>query len=127
MKKVIASNQAPAAIGTYSQAIKIGNTVYISGQIPLIADTMQLCEGDFKTHVKQIIVNIEALAQAAGGNLTHVVKLSVYLTDMDNFHLVNEVMASCWPQPYPARAAIEVSRLPKDVHCEMDAILVLEE
>lgn len=125
MKKVIATDQAPSAIGAYSQAVRVGNTVYVSGQIPLDAQTMQVCPGGFAERVDQVIGNLAAVAQASGGGLEHVVKLNVYLTDLSKFSQVNERMEALWPQPYPARACVEVSALPRGVDVEMDAILVL--
>ncbi len=125
MKHAISTHQAPAAIGTYSQAIKAGNTVYISGQIPLLPDTMELIEGDFKERTRQVFRNLSAIIKEAGGDFSHVVKLAVYLTDMDHFAEVNEVMAEFCEQPYPARAAVAVKTLPKNVDIEIDAILYL--
>lgn len=123
--EIIATKAAPAAIGTYSQAVKVGNTVYLSGQIPLVPDTMALVDGSFKDQVSQVINNLEAVTKAAGGGLEHIVKLTVYLTDLANFTAVNEVMESLWPKPYPARAAVGVAALPKAVAVEMDAVMVL--
>lgn len=126
MKKiVIHSDEAPAAIGTYSQAIKIDQTVYLSGQIPLVADTMQLIGDDIGDQIRQVFDNLNAVATAAGGDLSDIVKLTIYLTDMDNFPVVNELMATYFSQPYPARAAIGVSALPKNSAVEMDAIMVV--
>jgi len=125
MKQMIGTHLAPQAIGTYSQAIKAGNTVYLSGQIPLIPESMELLQGDFKSQVRQIFENISAVSEAAGGNLTHIVKLTIYLLDMDNFSNVNEVMPEYFQEPYPARAIVGIAKLPKNVPIEIDAILVL--
>ncbi len=124
-KQAILTDQAPKAIGTYSQAIKTGNTVYLSGQIPLDPDTMALIKGDIKAQIHRVFQNLQAVAEAAGGSLNDVVKLNVFLTDLGHFAAVNEVMAEYFQQPYPARAAIGVAALPKDAAVEMDAILVL--
>lgn len=124
-KTVIHSDNAPAAIGTYSQAIKAGNTVYMSGQIPLDPNTMELVEG-FEAQTVQVFENLKAVAEAAGGSLKDVVKLNIFLTDLSNFATVNEVMSRYFQQPYPARAAIGIASLPKAAQVEMDAILVLE-
>lgn len=126
MKKVIiATPDAPVAIGTYSQAVKVGDTVYLSGQIPLDPKTMQLADGPIENQVRRVFDNLLAVARAAGGDLTNVVKLNVYLTDLGNFAKVNEVMAEYFSEPYPARAALGVKELPKGVPVEMDAVLVL--
>lgn len=124
-KSVIHSDKAPAAIGTYSQAIKAGNTVYMSGQIPLDPATMELVEG-FEAQAVQVFENLKSVAEAAGGSLKDVVKLNIFLIDLGNFATVNEVMGRYFQQPYPARAAIGVAALPKGSQVEMDAILVLE-
>ncbi len=126
MKTVITTDKAPAAIGTYSQAIKAHNMVYISGQIPIDPATGLICAGDFLKRVSQVIANIAAIATEAGGSLTDIVKLNVYLTDMADFDMVNSVMQSQWPQPFPARAAVAVSALPKDVDIEIEAIMILD-
>lgn len=123
MKQIIQTEQAPQAIGTYSQAVRAGNTVYISGQIPLVPDTMQLVAGDFNERVRQVFRNLDAIARAAETDLTSVVKMTVYLLDMANFAAVNEVMAEFIAEPYPARAAVAVKQLPKDVDIEIEAIL----
>ena len=123
MKHIIKTDKAPAAIGTYSQAVKVGDTVYISGQIPFDPQSMQLVEGDFKENVRQVFRNLAAVAEAAGGSLQDIVKLGVFLTDMNHFSDVNAVMAEFVEEPYPARAAVEVSGLPKGVSVEMDAVL----
>jgi reactive intermediate/imine deaminase len=124
-KEIISTNQAPQAIGTYSQAIKVGDTVYVSGQIPLIAETMELIEGDITEHVRQIFRNLSAIAEAAGGSLEDYVKLNVFLTDLNNFAIVNEVMAEFYQQPYPARAALGISSLPRGAEVEIDGIISL--
>ncbi|TBU93324.1 RidA family protein [Stutzerimonas kirkiae] len=124
-KTVIHTDKAPAAIGTYSQAIKAGNTVYLSGQIPLDPASMTLVEG-FEAQTVQVFENLKAVAEAAGGSLKDIVKLNIFLTDLGNFATVNEVMGRYFQQPYPARAAIGIAALPKDAQVEMDAILVLE-
>jgi reactive intermediate/imine deaminase len=123
--EIINTPLAPQAIGAYSQAVKTGNTVYLSGQIPLIPQTMTLNTGDMAAQIRQVFDNLRAVAQAAGGELAHVVKLTIYLTDLNNFALVNEVMAEYFQPPYPARASIGVAALPKGVPIEIDAILVL--
>lgn len=125
MKQIIQTDNAPAAIGTYSQAVKVGNTVYLSGQIPLNPKTMKLVTSDFHAQVKQVFENLKAVAIAAGGNLSDMVKLTVYVQDMNQFAIVNEIMATYFETPYPARAVVEVSRLPKDVSIEMDGVMVL--
>lgn len=127
MKQVVGTHLAPKAIGTYSQAVKAGNTVYLSGQIPLMPESMELVEGDFKSQVCQIFDNLAAVAEAAGGNLSDAVKLTIYLLDMNNFSKVNEVMAEYFQEPYPARAVVGVAALPKNVSVEVDAVLVLGE
>lgn len=126
MKKIIATEDAPAAIGTYSQAVQVGNTVYISGQIPLDPKTMAIVSDDFAMQVSRVFENLQAIAHAAGGDLSHIVKLQIYLMDMDSFPVLNDVMSTYFEIPYPARAAVQVSRLPKDVLIEMDAILQLD-
>lgn len=124
-KSIIQTDQAPAAIGTYSQAIKIGNTVYLSGQIPLVPSTMEMIDGDIKANIKQVFENLTAVCEAAGGSLQDIAKLNIFLTDLGNFAAVNEVMADYFQQPYPARAAIGVAALPKGAEVEMDAVMVL--
>lgn len=124
-KTVISTDKAPKAIGTYSQAIKVGSTVYLSGQIPLKPDTMELITGDMRAQIRQVFDNLQAVAEAAGGTLADLVKLNVYLTDLAHFPLVNEVMASYISEPYPARAAVGVAALPKGAQVEMDAIMEL--
>lgn len=122
----IHTDKAPAAIGTYSQAIKAGSTLYLSGQIPLDPKTMQLVEGDIDAHIARVFENLKAVAEAGGGSLAQVVKLNVFLTDLGNFSRVNEIMARYFRQPYPARAAIGVAALPKGAQVEMDAVIVLD-
>ncbi|HEX7046154.1 MAG TPA: RidA family protein [Gammaproteobacteria bacterium] len=124
-KEIISTDKAPAAIGTYSQAVKVGDTVYLSGQIPLDPQTMNVVEGPFENHVRRVFDNLLAVANAAGGDFSNVVKLNIYLTDLGNFGSVNGVMAEYFSEPYPARAAIGVKELPKGVAVEMDAVLVL--
>jgi reactive intermediate/imine deaminase len=121
----IHTEQAPAAIGTYSQAIRSGTTVYLSGQIPLEPESMQICSEDIKLQIIQVLENLSAVCQAAGGNLANIVKLNVYLTDLTHFPLVNDAMSKYFPKPYPARAAIGVSALPRGAKVEMDGIMVL--
>lgn len=124
-REIISTDKAPQAIGTYSQAVKVDNTVYISGQIPLVPETMEVIEGDFAEHVRRVFQNISAITEAAGGNINDCVKLNIFLTDLNNFATVNEVMAEFFTQPYPARAALEISALPKGVQVEADAVMVL--
>ncbi|WP_292747299.1 RidA family protein, partial [Methylophaga sp. UBA3191] len=124
-REIIHTSNAPEAIGTYSQAVKVGDVVYLSGQIPLVPETMTVIEGDFATQVRRVFDNLSAVAAASGGSLQDVVKLNIYLTDLAHFGTVNEIMADYFQQPYPARAAIGVASLPKDVPVEMDAILHL--
>jgi reactive intermediate/imine deaminase len=120
----ILTPRAPQAIGTYSQAIRAGDTVYLSGQIPLDPATGELVAGDMEAQVRRVFENLKAVAEAAGGDLSRLVKLNVYLTDLGNFALVNRVMAEYCPQPYPARAAVGVAALPRGAAVEMDGILV---
>lgn len=124
-KATIYSDQAPAAIGTYSQAIKTNNTVYLSGQIPLVPETMELVKGDFAVQAEQVFKNLQAVCRAADGDLQHIVKLNIYLTDMGNFPVVNQVMAKFFAEPFPARAAVGVAQLPKGALVEADGIMVL--
>jgi len=124
-REVIHSDDAPAAIGTYSQAIKVGDTVYLSGQIPLVPETMEVVEGDMEAQIRRVFDNVQAVTKAAGGSLADIVKLNIFLTDLSHFALVNEVMADYFQQPYPARAAVGVASLPKNVPVEMDAVMVL--
>lgn len=124
-REIISTDKAPQAIGTYSQAVKVDNTVYISGQIPLVPETMEVHDGDFADHVRQVFSNLSAIAEAAGGSLNDFVKVTVFLTDLDNFATVNAVMEEFFTQPYPARAAVQISALPKGVEVEADAVMVL--
>lgn len=124
-RTIISTPNAPAAIGTYSQAVKVGNTVYLSGQIPLDPATMQLVEG-IEAQIKRVFDNLSAVAQAAGGSLNDVVKLNIFLTDLSHFAKVNEIMATYFQAPYPARAAIGVAALPRGSQVEMDAIMELQ-
>lgn len=124
-KKIIITDRAPRAIGTYSQAVRVGDTVYLSGQIPLIPETMDLVEGGVEAQIRRVFDNLQAVAGAAGGGMADLVKLNVFLTDLDAFPLVNQVMAEYFSEPYPARAAIGVSELPKGAAVEMDAVMVL--
>ena len=124
-REIIQTDQAPQAIGTYSQAVKLGDTVYLSGQIPLVPESMALVEGDMQAQIRRVFDNLQAVAQAAGGSLADVVKLNVFLTDLGHFPLVNEVMAEYFNAPYPARAAVGVAALPKGAAVEMDAVVVL--
>ncbi|MFG1496970.1 RidA family protein [Saccharospirillum sp. HFRX-1] len=124
-KSVISTDQAPAAIGPYSQAIKMGDTVYLSGQIPLVPETMTLVDGDISAQVHQVFRNLRAVCEAAGGSLQDIVKLNIYLTDLGHFATVNDIMTEYFVQPYPARAAIGVAELPKGANVEMDGVLGL--
>jgi reactive intermediate/imine deaminase len=124
-KQPIHTKDAPAAIGPYSQAIRAGNTVYLSGQIPLKPATMELVTGDIRAETRQVFDNLAAVAAAAGGSLANAVRVTVYLTDLKNFALVNEIMAEYFAEPYPARAAIGVASLPRGANVEVDGILVL--
>ncbi len=121
----ISTPDAPDAIGTYSQAVRSGDWVFLSGQIPLEPQTMQMVEGDMRAQIQRVFDNLGAVASASGGSLADCVKLTVYLTDLSHFPLVNEVMAECFSEPYPARAAVGVAALPKGAAVEMDAILNL--
>jgi reactive intermediate/imine deaminase len=124
-KTIINTADAPQAIGTYSQAVKVDNTVYISGQIPLDPASMEVVEGGIDAQITRVFDNLKAVAAASGGNLADVVKLNIFLVDLGNFPTVNEIMAQYFDEPYPARAAIGVSALPKGVGVEMDAVLVI--
>jgi len=125
IKEIIKTDQAPQAIGTYSQAVKVGGTVYLSGQIPLVPETMELVEGDMETQIRRVFDNLAAVAVAAGGSLADVAKLNVFLIDLVHFPLVNQVMAEYFSEPYPARAAVAVAALPKGAEVEMDAVMAL--
>ncbi len=124
-RSIISTDKAPQAIGTYSQAVKIDQTVYLSGQISLFPETMELVEGDMRAQITQVFNNLTAVAEAAGGSLSDIAKLNIYLTDLAHFPLVNEIMSEFFSQPYPARAAVGVAELPKASQVEMDAVLVL--
>ena len=125
MKEIISTEKAPQAIGTYSQAVKVGKTVYLSGQIPLVPETMEMVEGDFEANVRRVFDNLTAVCEAAGGSLQDITKLNIFLTDLGNFAKVNGIMAEYFEQPYPARAAVQISALPKDAEVEMDGVLEL--
>ncbi len=124
-KAVIQTEKAPAAIGTYSQAIKVNNTVYLSGQIPLDPVSMQMVDGDMRAQITQVFENLSAVCEAAGGSLKDIVKLNIFLTDLAHFALVNEVMAQYFVHPYPARAAVGVASLPRAAQVEMDGVMVI--
>ncbi len=124
-KTPIHTDSAPAAIGTYSQAIQSGSLVFLSGQIPLDPSTMEIVAGDFEARVRRVFENLSAVAEAAGATLGQIVKLTIYLTDLDNFATVNSVMAEFFDEPYPARAALGVASLPKGADVEAEAILAL--
>ena len=128
MKKyIISTSKAPAAVGTYSQAVAVtaGTTVYLSGQIPLVPETMEVVEGDIEDQIHQVFKNLIAVCQEAGGDLSNIVKLNIFLTDLNNFAVLNEIMSSYFDQPYPARAAIGVNELPKGVSVEMDGVMII--
>ncbi|MCU0835984.1 MAG: RidA family protein [Chromatiaceae bacterium] len=125
-RAIIRTDRAPQAIGTYSQAVKVGDTVYLSGQIPLVPETMELVEGDVEAQIRRVFDNLAAVAQAAGGSLDDLVKLNVFLTDLADFPVVNRVMAEYLHEPYPARAAVGVAALPRGAAVEMDGILFLD-
>lgn len=125
MRETISTENAPQAIGTYSQAIRVGDTVYLSGQIPLVPETMALIDGGFRAQAEQVFRNLAAVCEAAGSDLQGAVKLNIYLTDLSNFPTVNEVMAEFIQEPYPARAAIGVAELPKGALVEVEGVLVL--
>ncbi|MEC4726828.1 RidA family protein [Shewanella sp. D64] len=122
-KIIIATDKAPQAIGTYSQAVKVGSTVYLSGQIPLNPENMQIVSDEFDAQVVQVFENLIAVCEAAGGSLGDIVKLNIFMTDLSNFATVNEIMGRYFSQPYPARAAIGVKQLPKDSLVEMDGVM----
>ncbi len=123
-KEIIRTDRAPQAIGTYSQAVKVNGTVYLSGQIPLVPETMAMVEGDMAAQIRRVFDNLAAVCEAAGGTLADIVKLNVFLTDLGHFPLVNEIMAEYFREPYPARAAIGVAALPRGAGVEMDAVMV---
>lgn len=126
MRQTIHTADAPAAIGTYSQAVRAGNTVYLSGQIPLDPATGDLLAGDIRAEIERAFANLKAVCEAAGGSLAHLVKLNVYLTDLGHFAEVNAVMSGLFSQPYPARAAVGVAQLPRGARVEVDGVLVLD-
>ncbi len=125
-REIISTDKAPAAIGTYSQAVKINNTVYFSGQIPLVPETMEFVSEEIRLQIHQVFKNLQAVAFAAGGNLDKIVKLNIFLTDLSCFPVVNEVMSEYFEAPYPARAAIGVKELPKGAQVEMDGVMELD-
>jgi reactive intermediate/imine deaminase len=125
-REIISTDKAPSAIGTYSQAVKVGNTVYLSGQIPLVPETMEIIGGGIEERIHQVFKNLSAVCEAAGGSLQQIAKLNIFLTDLGNFAKVNEIMAQYFEQPYPARAAVGVAQLPKDAGVEMDGVLELD-
>ena len=124
-REVIHTDKAPQAIGTYSQAVRVGASVYLSGQIPLVPETMELVEGNMESQIRRVFDNLSAVAAAAGGSLADIAKLNIFLTDLSHFPLVNQVMADYFQEPYPARAAVGVAALPKGAEVEMDAVMVL--
>jgi len=126
-KHIISTSKAPAAVGTYSQAVVVtgGTTIYLSGQIPLVPETMEIVGGGIENEIHQVFKNLTAVCQEAGGDLSNIVKLNIFLTDLNNFAVLNEIMASYFDQPYPARAAIGVNELPKGVSVEMDGVMVI--
>ena len=128
-KHIISTNQAPQAIGTYSQAVHVtgGSTVYLSGQIPLVPSTMEMIEGDISEQINQVFKNLTAVCKESGGNLNDIVKLNIFLTDLNNFPVVNEIMAQYFDEPYPARPAVGINELPKGAQVEMDGVMVIEE
>jgi reactive intermediate/imine deaminase len=125
-REIISTDDAPQAIGTYSQAVKVGKTVYMSGQIPLVPETMEMVEGDIEAQIRRVFDNLQAVAKAAGGDFADIAKLNIFLTDLGNFAVVNEVMAEYFTEPYPARAAIGVASLPRAAEVEMDAVMELD-
>ncbi len=125
MKEIISTDKAPQAIGTYSQAVKVGSTVYLSGQIPLVPETMEMVTGEIEGQIRRVFDNLTAVCEAAGGSLQDIAKLNIFLIDLGNFAKVNEIMAEYFQQPYPARAAIGVAALPKNADVEMDGVLEL--
>jgi len=126
-KHIISTGKAPAAVGTYSQAVVVtgGTTIYLSGQIPLVPETMEVVDGGIENEIHQVFKNLTAVCQEAGGDLSNIVKLNIFLTDLNNFAVLNEIMSSYFDQPYPARAAIGVNELPKGVSVEMDGVMVI--
>ena len=123
--EIIFTEDAPRAIGTYSQAVKVGNIIYLSGQIPLIPETMELVKGDKTDQIKRVFMNLAAVAKASGGSLSNITKLNIYLTDLSDFPLINEIMPEYFSKPYPARAVVGVANLPKGATVEMDAIMMI--
>ena len=124
-RKVIHTDQAPHAIGTYSQAVQVGDTVYLSGQIPLVPETMEMVEVNMEAQIRRVFDNLTAVNVAAGGSLADIAKLNLFLSDLGHFPLVNQVMADYFKEPFPARAAVGVASLPKEAQVEMDAVMVL--
>ena len=126
-KHIISTNKAPAAVGTYSQAVSVtaGITIYLSGQIPLAPETMEIVDGGIENEIHQVFKNLAAVCQEAGGDLNNIVKLNIFLTDLNNVAVLNEIMSTYFDQPYPARAAIGVNVLPKGVSVEMDGVMVI--
>ena len=128
-KHIISTDKAPQAIGTYSQAVHVtgGSTVYLSGQIPLVPASMEMIEGGISEQINQVFKNLTAVCKESGGNLNDIVKLNIYLTDLNNFPVVNEIMAQYFDEPYPARAAVGINELPKGAQVEMDGVMVIKE
>ena len=126
-KHIISTSKAPAAVGTYSQAVAVtgGTTIYLSGQIPLVPETMEIIDGGIENEIHQVFKNLTGVCQEAGGDLSNIVKLNIFLTDLNNFAILNEIMSTYFDQPYPARAAIGVNELPKGVSVEMDGVMVI--
>ncbi len=126
-KNIISTSKAPAAVGTYSQAVSVtgGITIYLSGQIPLVPETMEIVDGGIENEIHQVFQNLTAVCEEAGGGLNNIVKLNIFLTDLNNFAVLNEIMATYFDKPYPARAAIGVNELPKGVRVEMDGVMVI--
>jgi len=124
-RTIVSTSKAPAAVGTYSQAVKVGSTVYVSGQIPLDPASGQLVDGPIDNHIHRVFKNLQAIIAAAGGDFSHVVKLNVFVTDLANFATLNKIMAEYFKEPYPARAAIQVAALPKGAQVEMDCVVEL--
>ena len=126
-KNIISTSKAPAAVGTYSQAVSVtgGITIYLSGQIPLVPETMEIVDGGIENEIHQVFQNLTAVCEEAGGDLNNIVKLNIFLTDLNNFAVLNEIMATYFDKPYPARAAIGVNELPKGVSIEMDGVMVI--
>ena len=125
-RSIVQTDQAPEAIGTYSQAVKVAETVYLSGQIPLVPASMEMIDGGIEAQVEQVFKNLTAVCEAAGGSLQDIVKLNIYLIDLNHFAKVNEIMAKYFTKPYPARAAVGVASLPRSAQVEMDGILIIQ-